>query len=278
MTWLAPQVLGEEQVADASTARGRDPHQLAERAALPLVGAPGGSAPRGAARPAGHPPRKAPARLHLVAHPFARPPVGEPLLRSGSTPPAWTQAGSMMRRRVLAHSYGYVSKVTSCPSARASSTSAEDLLVRARHRRAAIEVRHVDRRAAAPPDLDGLPEGVEEPVAQGIADVGVVDPAVSGGTPPWLPSSRSRRTPREDSRAPTRARTRPSAMASRSRARWSPMAAGSAGTSSQPRASIRSAELPTSTRRSPRRAVEALEVRRDGPPVERDPAARRGRH
>ena len=45
-------------------------------------------------------------------------------------------------------------------------------------RLAMVEVGEVDRPAPAPPDLDRLAERVEEPIAQRVADVGVVEAAV----------------------------------------------------------------------------------------------------
>ena len=97
---------------------------------------------------------------------------------SGPGPPAWIHWGSWMSSRVLAHSDGYVSKVTSRPSVRASSTSASSASGRARVRLAVIEVRDVGRRLGPPPDVDGLAERVEEPVAERVAHVGVVEAAV----------------------------------------------------------------------------------------------------
>ncbi|MBA3877528.1 MAG: hypothetical protein C0498_11470 [Anaerolinea sp.] len=53
----------------------------------------------------------------------------------------------------------------------------EHLVRAAGERRAMVEVGDVDRRLAPPADLDRLAERIEEPVAERVAHVGVVDPA-----------------------------------------------------------------------------------------------------
>src|SRR5262249_45477149 len=56
----------------------------------------------------------------------------------------------------------------------------------ARRGRAVVEVRDVDGNVAAPADVEGLAEGIEELVAEAVAYVGVVDAAEPGRFPGQL--------------------------------------------------------------------------------------------
>ena len=175
-----PQVLGEEQVADRvdGVVAGLA-HDVAERPPLPRQVLRPGERPEahGVPRPvAGE--QAAPGR-QLLADPRPRAAVGQPLLQR-------PDAAGLDPRRQHDQQPGARPLVGVQVEADVEALGPrvvdqrEHLLRRPRERRPVVEVRDVDGRSAAPADLDRLAERVEEPVAQRVPHVRVVEAAELG--------------------------------------------------------------------------------------------------
>ena len=118
------EVLGEQEVADASSAS--CPVSSITSATVRLSQRRFSGRRKAPRRTSAQPSRLAYAapRAGRSARSWSRMARSASRSMSGPGPPAWIHCGSWMSSRVHAHSEGYVSNVTSRPSARASSTSA----------------------------------------------------------------------------------------------------------------------------------------------------------
>src|SRR3970282_1457724 len=92
-----------------------------------------------------------------------------------ATPPAWIHGGSMIRRRVLGHSGGIEVERDVQPFRARAVHQLEHPLRRTGVGGAVVEVGQAHGAVALAPDLDRLAEGIEEAVAERVADVRVVE-------------------------------------------------------------------------------------------------------